>query len=58
MTPASRAVDGDSTSDFNKQSCSQTLRSSNPWLVVDLRDVYYVASVTITNRGDCCGRNQ
>ncbi|XP_039505297.1 uncharacterized protein LOC120461206 [Pimephales promelas] len=34
--------------------CSSTLSQTNPWWRLDLRDVYRVSNVVITNRRDCC----
>ncbi|KAL0961809.1 hypothetical protein UPYG_G00331970 [Umbra pygmaea] len=49
---ASHAIDG------NRQTfhlhCTQTEEETNPWWRVDLRNVYRVRSVSITNREDCC----
>ncbi|TRY57768.1 hypothetical protein DNTS_012034 [Danionella cerebrum] len=45
---AEYAVDGERTT------CSHTLFGSNPWWILDLRKPYYVTTVTVTNRLDCC----
>ncbi|RXN31106.1 hypothetical protein ROHU_004832 [Labeo rohita] len=34
--------------------CSSTLNESNPWWRLDLRDVYKISKVVVTNRNDCC----
>uniref|UniRef100_A0A8B9JSQ7 Fucolectin tachylectin-4 pentraxin-1 domain-containing protein n=1 Tax=Astyanax mexicanus TaxID=7994 RepID=A0A8B9JSQ7_ASTMX len=52
---AANAVDGNSNTDYLKKSCSHTHFDNNPWLRVELPDVYNVTSVTIVNRKDCCG---
>ncbi|XP_056624199.1 fucolectin-like [Triplophysa dalaica] len=46
---AEQAIDGhpDST-------CSETIIGRNPWWRLDLRDVYHVNRVVITNRFICC----
>nr|Q9I931.1 RecName: Full=Fucolectin-1; Flags: Precursor [Anguilla japonica]BAB03523.1 fucolectin-1 [Anguilla japonica] len=49
------AIDGNRDSDFSHGSCSHTTNSPNPWWRVDLLQLYTITSVTITNRGDCCG---
>ncbi|KAL0961810.1 hypothetical protein UPYG_G00331980 [Umbra pygmaea] len=49
---ASRAIDGDRQT-FHPH-CTHNQKEINPWWRVDLRDVYRVRSVSITNRGDCC----
>ena len=55
---ASKAVDGNSESNFFHSSCSHTdITEDKPWWAVDLEAEYLVTSVTITNRGDCCGEN-
>uniref|UniRef100_A0A3B1ICN9 Fucolectin tachylectin-4 pentraxin-1 domain-containing protein n=1 Tax=Astyanax mexicanus TaxID=7994 RepID=A0A3B1ICN9_ASTMX len=52
---AANAVDGNSNTNYLKKSCSHTHSDNNPWLRVELPDVYNVTSVTIVNRKDCCG---
>ncbi|KAL0961812.1 hypothetical protein UPYG_G00332010 [Umbra pygmaea] len=47
---ASIAIDGDKDSG----SCTHTQKETNPWWRVDLRGLYRVRTVSITNRGDCC----
>ncbi|XP_072509775.1 uncharacterized protein [Notamacropus eugenii] len=49
-----RAVDGSLLSDFEKDTCIQTLREINPWWMVDLGSTEIVKSVAITPRKDCC----
>uniref|UniRef100_A0A673HI68 Fucolectin tachylectin-4 pentraxin-1 domain-containing protein n=1 Tax=Sinocyclocheilus rhinocerous TaxID=307959 RepID=A0A673HI68_9TELE len=34
--------------------CSSTLNETNPWWRVDLRHIYRVSEVVVTNRKDCC----
>ncbi len=54
-----RATDGNSDTDFYKESCSHTglsdLDFDEAWFVIDLEESYKVSKVVITNRGDCCG---
>uniref|UniRef100_A0A671P3Q9 Uncharacterized LOC107699373 n=1 Tax=Sinocyclocheilus anshuiensis TaxID=1608454 RepID=A0A671P3Q9_9TELE len=34
--------------------CSSTLNQTNPWWRLDLRHIYRVSKVVVTNRKDCC----
>nr|Q9I928.1 RecName: Full=Fucolectin-4; Flags: Precursor [Anguilla japonica]BAB03526.1 fucolectin-4 [Anguilla japonica] len=54
LAHASNAIDGNRDSNYHHGSCTHT-EGANPWWRVDLLQVYTIASVTITNRGDCCG---
>ena len=51
----SRAVDGNSNTNFNDGSCAHTLNEKQPWWRVDLGNVELVNEVYVVNRGDCCG---
>uniref|UniRef100_A0A3P9ADP9 Fucolectin tachylectin-4 pentraxin-1 domain-containing protein n=1 Tax=Esox lucius TaxID=8010 RepID=A0A3P9ADP9_ESOLU len=51
---ASDAIDGDRTSHYDSGSCTQTKKDTNPWWRVDLKGLYRVRTVSLTNRGDCC----
>jgi len=51
---ASRAVDGDTNSDWRKGSCSHTSDAGQQWWSVDLQKVSTVVKVLIYNRLDCC----
>ncbi|KAJ8340853.1 hypothetical protein SKAU_G00331440 [Synaphobranchus kaupii] len=51
---ADHGIDGNRDSTFDHGSCFHTERGPNPWWRVDLLEMYVIASVTITNRGDCC----
>uniref|UniRef100_A0A8C6TL17 Fucolectin tachylectin-4 pentraxin-1 domain-containing protein n=1 Tax=Neogobius melanostomus TaxID=47308 RepID=A0A8C6TL17_9GOBI len=53
---ASNAIDGNTDSNYHHGSCTHTLENTNAWWRVDLRDSYFITSVTVTNRGDCCAR--
>ena len=53
---ADKAVDGNSASNFTYQSCTHTNEEHRPWWVVDLGAKNLVSEVVITNRGDCCGK--
>ncbi|KAG5858062.1 hypothetical protein ANANG_G00026100 [Anguilla anguilla] len=50
---ASNAIDGNRDSNYHHGSCAHT-EGANSWWRVDLKQVYTITSVTITNRGDCC----
>ena len=52
--PASNAVNGIKTGDWYGGSCASTASEQNPWMVVDLDDIYTVSAVIIVNRVDCC----
>ena len=51
---SSNAVDGYRHPDFQEGSCIQTDYQMSPWWIVDLQNDFYVTSVVITNRRDCC----
>nr|XP_055075179.1 uncharacterized protein LOC129454650 isoform X1 [Misgurnus anguillicaudatus]XP_055075180.1 uncharacterized protein LOC129454650 isoform X1 [Misgurnus anguillicaudatus] len=51
---ANHAVDGNRESIYTRGSCSHTAGEYNPWWRVDLKRIYSINKVTITNRGDCC----
>ena len=54
---ASRAVDGKSDPMYYRgHTCTCTDYEAKPWWRVDLGKEDTVASVKITNRGDCCGK--
>ncbi|KAI4891192.1 hypothetical protein NFI96_006425 [Prochilodus magdalenae] len=53
---AQKAVDGKSDTYYRRGSCTHTSYESNPWWRVELQGVYNVSSVSVTNRGDCCGQ--
>lgn len=49
---AAAAVDGIRGTDLIKDKCAHTaLNETNPWWMVDLKDVYYITTVRILNRG-------
>ncbi|XP_061090490.1 fucolectin-1-like [Conger conger] len=52
---AANAIDGNRDPDFHHGSCAHTSIGHNSWWRVDLLRSYLITSVTITNRGDCCG---
>jgi hypothetical protein len=51
---SSNAVDGNRHPDYSEKSCIQTDNQIESWWRVDLQDDFYVTSVVITNRRDCC----
>ncbi|XP_064623622.1 fucolectin-like [Lineus longissimus] len=51
---ASRAVDGNSNSNYHRGFCTHTGRQRDPWWSVDLGATYLVQRVHLVNRGDCC----
>jgi len=52
---SSRAIDGNTDSDWKNGSCTMTRRSRGPWWKVDLGSSAKVISVLVFNRADCCG---
>ena len=53
---ASRAVDGNLAPDYWRHlSCTQTKHEVDPWWIVDLEQVYVIARVAVSNRGDRYG---
>ena len=52
---ADRAVDGDSLTTDAGSCYHSVLNDKTPYWAVDLGCMAYIQSVTITNRGDCCG---
>ena len=51
-----RAVDGNLDANYRQNSCTHTMYSSSPWLVIDLQGNYAVTHVKIKNRADCCSK--
>ncbi|XP_078280528.1 uncharacterized protein LOC144607509 [Rhinoraja longicauda] len=51
---AERAIDGNRNSSFMRDSCTHTMKSTNPWWRADLKQPHNVSVVRITNRRDCC----
>uniref|UniRef100_A0A8C2BSJ5 Fucolectin tachylectin-4 pentraxin-1 domain-containing protein n=1 Tax=Cyprinus carpio TaxID=7962 RepID=A0A8C2BSJ5_CYPCA len=51
---AEKAIDSNRGLQQLYTGCSSTLNETNPWWRLDLRDVYQVSEVVITNRKDCC----
>lgn len=50
-----RAVDGNSATSWESNSCTHTYDVANCWWRVDFQEEIPVARIVITNRGDCCG---
>jgi hypothetical protein len=53
--PASKAIDGNSASNYPSASCTHTHRHQGAWWQVNLGSSEVVSKVKVTNRGDCCG---
>ncbi|XP_048039126.1 uncharacterized protein LOC125263968 [Megalobrama amblycephala] len=51
---AEKAIDGNRGLQQSNAFCSSTLDETNPWSRLDMRNVYQVSRVVITNRNDCC----
>lgn len=51
---AENAIDGSTSVDFMRRSCTHTDLELNPWWTVDLKAEFRVSSVRLTNREDCC----
>ena len=49
---ASRAIDGNSQGDFNKNSTTHTASSSNPWWEVELASPAWIERIQVFNRTD------
>ncbi|KAA0722792.1 Fucolectin-4 Precursor [Triplophysa tibetana] len=54
LSEAQHAVDGNRDSNFMHGSCTHTEKENDPWLRVDLKHIYSVNKIIITNRGDNC----
>ena len=52
---SSRAVDGNSNTNWYDGSCVHTTSEKQPWWRVDLGKVELVNEVYVVNRGVCCG---
>ena len=50
----SRAVDGNTATNYHRGSCTHTHRQAGAWWRVDLQTPKSVGKVAVTNRGDCC----
>ncbi len=53
--PASRAVDGNTSGNWNDGSVTHTSVQSQAWWEVDLGSVESIATIDVWNRTDCCG---
>jgi len=53
--PATRAIDGNTNSNYGQGSCTHTTKTNKPWWRVDLAATQQVGAVQVWNRGDCCG---
>lgn len=52
------AVDGKTSGKFSGHPCASTMKQSNPWLLLDLKNVYSVTGIQIVNRQDILGKWQ
>jgi len=52
---SSRAVDGNTNTQYSGNSCTHTSTDNPAWWSVDLQAQEAVKTVTVWNRGDCCG---
>jgi len=52
---AERAIDGNTNTRWSQKSCTHTRHDNHPWWRVDLTKEVQVRTVTVWNRGDCCG---
>jgi len=50
-----RAIDGNFKSSYGESSCTHTNNEEGAWWKVTLPEVHDIASLSVTNRGDCCG---
>jgi len=49
-----RGVDGDNNPSWGGATCTHTDIQDNPWWAVDLGSFYYITTVVVHNREDCC----
>jgi hypothetical protein len=54
VSPASRAVDGDTNGDWWHGSVTHTDFATGPWWWVDLGSVQHIHHINLFNRTDCC----
>ncbi|KAG9462682.1 hypothetical protein GDO78_023328 [Eleutherodactylus coqui] len=54
MGYAKNAIDGNKDTTYHDGSCTHTTQTPNPWWQVDLKQVYNISKIIITNRLDCC----
>jgi galactose oxidase len=52
---SSRAVDGNTSGNYNAQSVTHTANESQPWWQVDLGTSSTLTQINVWNRTDCCG---
>lgn len=52
---ASRAIDGNPSTDWTHHSCTHTKYEFKPWWEVELQTAYHISAVKVTNRDQCCG---
>ncbi|KAM3910211.1 fucolectin-4-like [Leptodactylus fuscus] len=54
MGYAKNAIDGVRDTDYHKGYCTHTPAVRDPWWKVNLKQIYKISNVVLTNRGDCC----
>ncbi|KAG9478900.1 hypothetical protein GDO78_012520 [Eleutherodactylus coqui] len=54
MGYANKAIDGVKETNYHKGSCSHTNIEKDSWWQVDLKHMYKITNVVLTNRRDCC----
>ncbi|XP_073533090.1 uncharacterized protein [Phyllobates terribilis] len=54
MGYAKNAIDGVKNVFYMNGSCTHTTKVKNPWWKLDLKQIYRISTVVITNRMDCC----
>jgi hypothetical protein len=52
---AQRAIDGNTSQNFNDGSVTHTAAEKDPWWQVDLGGAKEIGRIKVLNRGDCCG---
>ncbi|XP_073399449.1 uncharacterized protein [Dendrobates tinctorius] len=54
MGYAKNAIDGGKDTDYQKGSCTHTNQTRSAWWKLDLKQIYKISNVVLTNRMDCC----
>ncbi|XP_077127865.1 uncharacterized protein LOC143783346 [Ranitomeya variabilis] len=54
MGYAKNAIDGGNDTTYNNGSCTHTNQVKNPWWKLNLKQIYKISNVVLTNRMDCC----
>ncbi|XP_075705059.1 fucolectin-4-like [Rhinoderma darwinii] len=56
MGYAKKAIDGVKDTTYIKGSCTHTNAVKDPWWKLDLKQIYKISNVVLTNRQDCCAK--